>query len=213
MIFVNFKEYKNTIGSKSEELSKWCEEIAQKSGISIVPIVSPLWAKDGSWLGHVDGVETEAHTGYVSINQAKAAGVVGSLLNHSEHALPLQTIAKTVAMARKDSFKIVVCVKSVGQAERILKKMKPDFLAYEPKYLIGSKTSSIAKERLDAFAQIVQLGKTKGVMVLAGAGIKSREDVLSVVRTGGAGVLVSSAVVESLNFKESLLDLVAGFKV
>lgn len=213
MIFVNFKEYENSLGQKGVEMAKKCEELSKSCGILILPVMSPLWVQKGAWLGHVDPVGAGAFTGYVSVDQAAAAGVAGSLINHSEHTIPLQKIAQTVTAAKKAGLKTVVCVKSVGQAERILKKMKPDFLAYEPKYLIGSKTASVASERLEALTTIIGLAKEKQIGVLAGAGVKTAADIEAVVRSGAVGVLVSSSVVENSNFEDALMGLVAGFKV
>jgi triosephosphate isomerase len=194
-------------------MAKKCEELSKSCGVLILPIMSPLWIQKGAWLGHVDPVSVGAFTGYVSVNQAVAAGVAGSLINHSEHPIPLQKIAQTVSAAKKAGLKTVVCVKSIGQAERVLKRMKPDFLAYEPKYLIGSKTASVASERIDALMAIIGLAKEKQVGVLAGAGVKTMADIQIVVRSGAAGVLVSSSVVENSNFEDALLGLAAGFKV
>ncbi len=219
MIFVNFKLYEKTFGDFTLELARICFEVEAETGIRVVPIVSSFFAKEiflkfgkKAWLGHIDMFAEGKKTGYISPVLAQKLGVGGSLLNHSEHPLKIGSIANCIA-ACPTGFETMICTKSFGQADNILKKIKVKYLAYEPSYLIGSKTSSIATDRIEVFEKIVESAKKRGSFVLAGAGIKGRSDVTAVIQAGGSGVLVSSQVVESTDPKAVLLDLVAGFKV
>ncbi len=219
MILVNFKLYEKTFGDFSLELAKICFEAGKETGVSIIPIVSPffidrIFKECGvkAWIGHVDPYREGKWTGYISASAAYNMGCTGSLLNHSEHPLPLGTIASSLSLFPKE-MQSVVCVKSMGQMERFCKKMTPNYFAYEPPYLIASKTASVASERIEVFEKIVGLGKEKGVKVLAGAGVKDKNDVMAVVKAGGVGVLLSSGVVLSNDPKGVLMDLASGFKV
>jgi|GEM_PF-1225113 len=217
MIFVNFKLYEKTFGEYSLELAGICFSVSKETGIRVVPIVSDFFAMEvykrygqKPWIGHVDMYDKGKKTGFVSPVLANKINVGGSLLNHSEHPVKIGTVANTLAIM-PSGFEGLVCSKSLGQTENILKKMKPNYLAYEPPYLISSKTASIATDRIEVFEKIVELCKKKGVVPLAGAGVKTKSDVVAVLKAGGKGVLVSSQVVESDNPRAVLLDLADGF--
>lgn len=219
MILVNFKLYEKTLGEYSVELAKLCFEVGVETGLSIIPIVSPffvdrIFRETGKkpWIGHVDMFAEGKKTGYISAPCAFGVGADGSLINHSEHGLSLGVIANTLGTL-PEGMKSLVCVKSLGQMERFSKKLAPNYFAYEPPYLIASKDASVASERIEVFEKIVNIGKEKGVEVLAGAGVKDKKDVEAVLQAGGKGVLLSSQVVLSSDPRAVLLDLASGFKV
>jgi triosephosphate isomerase len=168
-----------------------------KKSISLSPFfIDRIFKECGvkAWIGHVDPYREGKWTGYISASAAYNMGCTGSLLNHSEHPLPLGTIASSLSLFPKE-MQSVVCVKSMGQMERFCKKMTPNYFAYEPPYLIASKTASVASERIEVFEKIVGLGKEKGVKVLAGAGVKDKNDVMAVVKAGGVVGLMRDGMV------------------
>jgi len=142
MILVNFKIYKETFGDGALKLAEICKKVSQKSGVKIIPVVSALDAvrikeklNIEVYLQAVDEFSENAKTGFISPVQAEALKIEGSILNHSEHQIKPGTIKK-ILKAQPRSFKMIVCLSSLGQIERWAKNIKPDYIAYEPKNLI-----------------------------------------------------------------------------
>jgi triosephosphate isomerase (TIM) len=215
MIVVNFKIYEETFGDKALELAKICKKVMEKTKVKIIPVVSALDAfriKDKLdmevWLQNVDGVFEGAANGSISPLQAKILGVEGTLLNHSEHKMPPGTIKKMLKNWPK-GFKITLCLGSLGQTETWAKDLKPDFIAYEPKYLISSKEKSVATEKPEVIKKFVQ--KYPEVPILVGAGIHSVKDVEVSLKLGAKGILISSYIVKSSNQEKKLEELARVF--
>lgn len=214
MIFVNFKTYKEGTGEKAVKLGKICQEVAKKTGIEIFPVVQAVdlyqvsqQVKIPVWVQHLDPFPQGQYTGWINLEAVKEAGASGAILNHSEHRLPPGTIRQ--AIKKSKNFKVMVCCKSTGQAER-LAKFKPDFLAYEPPELIGSRDRSVASEKPEAIGNLVKM--IPEIPIIVGAGIHFREDVKVSLKMGAKGVLVATDVVLAKNPKKELEDLVKGFK-
>ncbi len=215
MIAVNFKIYENTFKTGTLELAKICRKVQEKTKVRIIPVVSALDArmikeKIGGevWIQNSDEFFEGAFSGSISPIQAKAAGVDGTLLNHSECRKNPGTIKKMLAAWPKD-YKVTLCLSSLGQAEKWAKDLKVDYVAYEPRNLIGSKDKSVASEKPDVIKKMVTLfGKTP---VLAGAGIHSPEDVKVSLKLGAKGILIASYIVKNANPEEKLMELAECF--
>ncbi len=192
------------------------------------------------WLQNLDLFFEGAHTGWVSPLAAILAGADGALLNHSEHKIPPGKIRQIIAYLKKDkwrnhwlnefrkvglippkneqmlndqmkNFPLMVCVKTKGQIERWLKKLRPrpEFVAYEPPELIGGEIS-VSQAQPQVIERIVKL--LPRYQVVVGAGIKTADDVRRALTLGAKGVLVSSAVVKAEDPERKLLELVEGVK-
>jgi triosephosphate isomerase len=221
MIFVNFKTYQEGTGEKALGLAKVCEEIAQKSGIEIIPVVqvADLYrisqqVKIPIWVQHLDWQPQGQSTGWINLEAVVEAGASGTLLNHSEHQIPPGTIRQIITRNKKQEtrnkkFEILVCCKSLGQAER-LAKFEPDFLAYEPPELIGSQEKSVASGKPEAIAHLVKM--VPDIPIIVGAGIHSQEDVRISLEMGAKGILVATDIVLAKDPRKELEDLAKGFK-
>ena len=215
MIVVNFKIYEETFGEKAFELAKICKKISQKTKVKIIPAVSALDAlrirnelEIDVWLQNVDEVFEGAKSGSISPIQAQMLGICGSLINHSENKKKPGSIKKMLKNW-PNKFKAMVCLSSLGQAERWAKNIKPDYIAYEPKNLIGSKDKSVASEKPDTIKKIVE--KYPNVPVFVGAGIHSARDVEVSLKLGAKGILISSYIVKNKKPEERLEELARCF--
>ncbi|PIU03925.1 triose-phosphate isomerase [Candidatus Shapirobacteria bacterium CG08_land_8_20_14_0_20_39_18] len=219
MIFVNFKTYPQGTGQKAVELVKICESVSKESGVEIIPVVQAvdLWrvtqaVKIPVWVQHVDWFEPGQHTGWINLESVIESGASGTLLNHSEHQLAPGTINQVIKRSEKrdagsgKKFQIMVCCKTTGQAERLL-KLKPDFLAYEPPELIGNKMKSVTTEKPKVIKKIVELSS---ISVIVGAGIHSKQDIETSLKMGAKGILVSSDIVLADNPEQELRKLTGG---
>ena len=217
MILVNFKIYKQSFGMGAVELAKTCQEVAKKTKVEIIPVVSALdgWrikTEVGGkvFLQNVDEYKEGAKTGQISAVAAKELGLDGSLLNHSECRKKPGTIRKMIKCWPKD-FVSVVCLQSLGQAEKWGRKIKADFVAYEPKDLIGSKDKSVASEKSSVIKNMVKI--LEPTPILVGAGIHQAKDVEVALKMGAKGILVASDVVKAENPRKELLELAEAFRV
>lgn len=218
MIFVNFKTYRKATGEKAVALAKTCGEVREKTGVKIIPIVQTvdLWrirqkVKIPLWVQHVDWQEEGKFTGFINLRALIQAEASGTLLNHSEHHLPFPVIEKTLESIKqlKKEFKVMICAKNLKEMVK-LKRLKPDFLAYEAAELIASKTKSVARVHPRIISSAVR--KAEGLPVIVGAGIKSSEDVKISLEKGAAGILVASSVILAPSPKKKLLELAKNFR-
>lgn len=215
MILINFKTYRETWGDNAVELGKIIKEEGDKNGVEIVVATSALDAyrvrqESGAkvWLQAVDEQNPGKSTGHISALQAKEVGVEGTLLNHYECQIPKGKILKIIGN-KPDGFKIMLCVKSLGQIEKWARNCKADYILYEPPELIASKEASVATAKSESIKKAVELAGS--IPLIVGAGIKSKEDVEVSLKLGAVGVGLSSAFVLAKDPINVLNDIISGF--
>lgn len=200
---INLKAYSSATGKNSERIASASKSFKEK--IWVVPQTADIVRISRictTLAQHVD-LACGSNTGFISVDSIKCAGAFGSILNHSEHRLPLDVIKKTVSLLKKNKLKSVVCCPSVSSAKKI-SELKPDFIAIEPPELIGTGVS-VTKANPKIISNVV---KNVNVPVLCGAGISSSEDVLAAKRLGAVGVLVASAVAKAKSPSVALRKLI-----
>lgn len=213
-ILVNLKTYEESLGPKAVALASIARDISRETGVciavapqtvdltSVIKVVDiPVFAQ------HIDPVEYGRFTGHILPEAIAEAGCVGTLINHSERRLPLETIEVTVKRAKEVSLFQVVCVDSV-ETGRSVAPFSPDVIAIEPPELIGSGIS-VSKARPEVVSRSVEdcRNVNPDVNILCGAGITSGEDVAAALRLGSTGVLVASGVVKAADPRAKLLEL------
>jgi len=216
MLLINFKTYPQAIGPKALKLTQLLEEVAKKYpkvGVGFAPpslqlaevaahTNFPIWAQ------HVDFAGEGQFTGYLSPADARAAGAVGTFLNHSEHPLNFETIRKTANLAREAGLKVLIFARSPQKAAE-LKELSPDYIAYEPPELIGGSVSVTSAKPEIIREAVRRVGK---IPLLIGAGVHERSDITTALKLGAAGAVVSSAVVTAADPPTIYADLLAGFE-
>lgn len=213
MIVVNFKTYKQATGYKAVELANICKQIQEETKIRIVavPQLADLrnCVETGAdcWVQHVDPVLPGRNTGWITVEDVEEIGAKGTLLNHAEHKLDSQVLEKTMSLIAGMAFEACICADSPEEAERVI-KLGPDFVAFEPPELIGSKDKSVASEKPDTIAQIV---KSLDRPVLIGAGVHSAEDIKVGLQMGAKGALLATDVVLAENPEKELRKLATAF--
>jgi triosephosphate isomerase len=213
MIVVNFKTYKEATGYKAINLARICKRVQEDTGVRIVavPQVADLrnCVETGAdcWVQHVDPVEQGKNTGWISREDVEEAGAMGTLLNHSEHKLELEVLGKTMAVVGGLAFESCVCAAGVEEAVKVA-ELIPDYIAYEPPELIGSRDKSVATEKPDIIQQVVS---AVTFPILVGAGVHSVEDVKVALKLGAKGVLLATDVVLSEAPEKELRDLAMAF--
>ncbi|MEA3457373.1 MAG: triose-phosphate isomerase, partial [Candidatus Thermoplasmatota archaeon] len=159
---------------------------------------------------HIDPIKPGSHTGWTLPESVKAAGAVGTLINHSEHRLKLADIDVCVARAKELDLGHIVCSNNIATSKAIA-ALSPNFVAVEPPELIGGDTSvttadpGIVSGSVDAVRDV-----DKNVKILCGAGVKNGKDVAKSIELGAEGVLLASGIVKAEDKESVIRDLVSG---
>lgn len=219
MLFVNFKTYKESSGERVFDLISQVEAASREAGVKVIAAVSAADIREVTmssgleiWAQHVDAVEFGAHTGAILPEAVLADGAMGTFLNHSENKFEKSDDLKIAAgHCRKLGLKTLIFAGDLEELKLIL-KLKPDFTAYEPPELVGSKTTSVAESKPEVIAKAVELAHDARIPLIVGAGIKSQKDVRVSVSLGADGVAVASDIVKAHDPKKETLELLEGFK-
>ncbi|MEM2934741.1 MAG: triose-phosphate isomerase [Candidatus Thermoplasmatota archaeon] len=210
IIVVNTKAYEEAIGEKALEIAKIMEKMGKKYEVEMAIAVQPsdiyLISSNTSikvFSQHTDAIENGAYTGFISPIAVKRAGACGSLLNHSEHRMKIEDIAKCIEISRKVGLISVVCASNLSVTKSIA-CLNPDYVAVEPPELIGGDIS-VTEAKPEVIEKAVEIVKLQGSKILCGAGIKKARDVEKAVSMGVDGILVASGVVKAKD-KEKILE-------
>ena len=214
---INFKAYKESTGTKGVELALLCEKVAKETGKEIWIAVHSTDIRNivekvdiPVLCQHADPVPYGAYTGWLPPAMLKEMGAKGTLLNHSEHQLPMAVLDTSVALCKKAGLTVVVCADTPSKAEEVA-RFKPDFIAIEPPELIGGDISVSTAQPEVITDSVNRVRKEATIPVLCGAGIKKTEDVKKAIELGARGILVASGVTKADNPEKALRELVAGF--
>jgi len=203
IIVINFKTYKQ--GKAAIELAKQLEKVSKDIiiGVQATDIYEIVKAtKLRVYSQHVDWQRPGRFTGFILPEAIKKDKAEGSFLNHSEHRLSFGILKKTIKRCKQVGLKTLVFASSLKEAKKI-KKLKPNYLVYEPPELVGGKISvSEAKPEL-----IKNIAKKLKCKFLVGAGIHTSEDVKIAMKLGASGIAISSAVCKAKNPGKKLREL------
>jgi triosephosphate isomerase len=214
VLVINFKNYREALSEEGLQLARSIGAAALEARASAV--IAPPPAMLSSVLAethlpvfsqHADPSKAENSTGHVTPSVLKAIGCAGSILNHSEHRLPVEQIREAVSLLKGCSLFSLVCAKDAREAGE-LASLDPDYIAVEPPELIGS-GRAVSKVSPEVVVQAVEaiLKANPRTVPLCGAGIVDGADVSASLRLGARGALVSSGVVKNANPYEKALEL------
>ena len=215
LAIINFKAYESSTGRNAIKLAKICEKVAKKENENIAIAVQPadIFAvaanvKIPVLAQHVDAIECGAKTGWILPESVQQNGAIGSLINHSEHQIPLSQINATIKRLKSLGMLSICCANTPAIAVKIA-KLKPDIIAIEPPELIGGNIA-VSQAKPQVITQTT--GKIKNIPILCGAGVKTKDDVAKAVKLGAKGILVASGVTNAPNPEKALTQLVRGLK-
>jgi len=215
VLIVNCKTYKAASGEKARKLAYTCEKVAEQTGTEIA--IAPQNADIGRLAERVDIPVLAQHTdpdAYGSNTGSDLArslaynGADGTLINHSEDQVALDTIESVIGRCQDADMETVVCVDEQTLADNTA-DFKPDYIAYEAPELIGGDTS-VSEAKAEVLKDVVKTVDGRAP-VLTGAGVKSQEDVQKALELGSRGILVASGVIKAEDPEQALRDLVEPF--
>lgn len=219
MIVVNTKAYKEAMGKNAVELAKIMEKVAKEYNVGMAIAVQPsdiyMVASQVSipvFSQHIDAINYGSHTGWISPYAIKEAGADGTIINHSEHRMKMEDIAKAIEVAKEVELATIACASNV-EITKAMACFSPDYIAIEPPELIGGDIS-VTKAKPNIVQRAVEAVKSidDSIKVLCGAGIKDGKDVAKAVELGADGILVASGVVKAKDKEKVLIEMAEAIK-
>src|SRR5206468_12339966 len=148
--------------------------------------------------------------GWLAAEGALAAGGVGTIVNHSERKVAWEESRDLVKRCHDLGLEVVVCADDPGEAGTAA-KLGPDYIAIEPPELIGGEVSvTTAKPEVISRAVDRIHAVNPKVVVLCGAGVRTRKDVARALELGTSGVLLATGVVKAKDPEGALRNLIKG---
>lgn len=214
-LIVNLKNYPEMLGERTLMLALAAGKVSEKTGVEIIiapPTTFVAFIAANTRVpvfgqGITEG-EVGQSTGSVIPESVKGAGAAGTLLNHSEARIEdAKKLKGLVERCQKLALKVCVCVENPQEAKSVA-ELRPDYIAVEPKELIGTGIS-VSKAKPGLISETVEVLRKAGFRgeILCGAGITSGEDAIAALKLGAQGILVASCVVKANDFEAKLLEL------
>jgi triosephosphate isomerase (TIM) len=215
-LIINFKNYEEVFGDRAIKLADSARQVAENLQLEIVlapphPVLA-LLAKEiriPVICQHVDDEKMGASTGFIMPEIAKSYGVVGSLINHSEHRMEMSSISRLVERLRKLDMVSIVCAQEPQEVVEI-SNLEPDFIAIEPPELIGS-GRAVSKENPTIITKSIE-GAGSRSSIICGAGISDKDDVSKAMDLGSQGILVASGVIKAASWEKKITELASAMK-
>ena len=215
-LIINFKNYEEVSADGAIRLGETARQVAEKLQVEIIlapphPALA-LIAKEIEIpviCQHVDDEKMGPSTGFTVPEIAKSYGAIGSLINHSEHRIEMNSIASLVKRLRRLGMVSIVCAQEPQEVVEI-STLEPDFIAIEPPELIGS-GKAVSKENPTVITKSIE-GAGSRSRIICGAGISDKEDVSKAMELGSQGILVASGVIKATSWDKKITELASGMK-
>jgi len=215
LVLINLKTYPQTIASKGLSVGKQLSQLKPKNySLAIAPTlltlketVKRIPKKHMSLFSQHADTFPGAFTGSIPIKELQHIGVKGVIVNHSEKKVPFKQLQETIALCRTSRLQTVVCASRLSEVKKIA-KLHPDYLAYEPKKLIGGNISvTTAKPKIIIKALMVIQRYSPKTQLLVGAGVHNNQDLTQALLLGASGVLIGHAIATARNPGKALQKL------
>lgn len=215
-LIINFKNYEEVSADGAIRLGQTARQVAEKLQVEIIlapphPVLA-LIAREIEIpviCQHVDDEKMGPSTGFTVPEIAKSYGAIGSLINHSEHRIEMNSIASLVKRLRRLEMVSIVCAQEPQEVVEI-STFEPDFIAIEPPELIGS-GKAVSKENPTVITKSIE-GAGSRSRIICGAGISDKEDVSKAMELGSQGILVASGVIKATSWDKKITELASGMK-
>jgi triosephosphate isomerase len=215
-LIINFKNYEEVSADGAIRLGETARKVAEEIQVEIIlapphPVLA-LIAKEVEIpviCQHVDDEKMGPSTGFTVPEIAKSYGAIGSLINHSEHRIEMNSIASLVKRLRRLGMVSIVCAQEPQEVVEI-STFEPDFIAIEPPELIGS-GKAVSKENPTVITKSIE-GAGSRSRIICGAGISDKEDVSKAIELGSQGILVASGVIKATSWDKKITELASGMK-
>ena len=194
-------------GAEAVRLAVEADRLAAELGVSIIydpqavdiPAVAAATSRILVFAQHMDPVPPGRGVGAVLAEAIRAAGAVGTLLNHSEKRLTRSVLRRSIERARSSGLSTLVFADSPDEAAA-LARLGPDIVLAEPPALIASGVS-VGNVMAGFVAEAVAAvkGVDPRILVMSGAGVNGPDDVEQMIRLGLDGTGSSSGILKAVD--------------
>ncbi len=215
ILIINFKNYAEIQGERCLALARQVEEVARElsleDSIAIAPptpalaLISSRFDNITVIAQHVDDANEGSTTGYVTAEMLRSFNIRGSIVNHSEHRLDLNTIKGIINRLKRLNMLSIVCANTPDEVKR-LAVLNPDYIAIEPPELIGT-GNAVSKSKPEVIVKAVEAVNSNSSKIICGAGIVDASDVKAALRLGSRGILVASGVIKAKDWRTKVHEL------
>jgi len=185
LLIANFKNYKK--GKNALKLAKLIQKYNKQALVGVQFQDIKLVSSNTNLK-----VYSQQLTKEFNAKKVKFLGAHGTFLNHSAYKLGLNDIKKLNNKSKQAGLKVIVFAANLNEVKQI-KKLKPNYIAYEDPKLIGT-GKSITKYKGKNVEKFVRLLKGTKIIPVCGAGISSIDDVKQAKKLGCKGVAIASAI-------------------
>ena len=209
-LIVNPKAY--IYGEETLELAKICDELAQEYDIDIIftaQHVDIQKVADNTeniivTAQHMDGITAGRGMGHILPEGIKEAGAKAVILNHAEHQLTINQLAKALKRAKELELLTIVCSDTPEETKAIA-TFSPDVMICEPTSLIGTGNTS-DDEYIKATNEAVK-SVNKNILVIQAAGVSTGDDVYRVIIEGADGSGGTSGILNAPSRKGKIIEM------
>lgn len=145
---------------------------------------------------HMDALRPGRGIGTVLPEAVKAAGAVGTLLNHAERPIPLDEIERTIQRADEVGLATAVCADTLENVAAIA-RMAPNIIFAETPERIGTGVRDEEDQAAIARVNEIVWSINPRIRVLHGAGISNGKDVYAVIARGAQGSGSTSGIIQA----------------
>lgn len=207
-------------GKDALELAKAADKISKKYGITIIfdpqyvdiPKIAAETENIYVFAQHMDSIKIGVGVGSILPEAIKAAGAVGTLLNHSERRINLSEISKTIKRADEVGLATLVFADSPEEAAAIA-YLNPNIILAEPPELIGSSTS-VGKLQEEFISKTIAAVKkiNPKIIIANSAGIRTADDVAQIIRLGAQATGSTSGILKSKDPVKTMEEMIKALK-
>ena len=207
-------------GDEAVRLAREADRLSGELGVTVIfdpqAVDIAAVARDARHLlvfaQHMDPVPPGRGVGAVLAEALRAAGAVGTLLNHSERPMTGPDLVAAVGRAREAGLHTLVFADSPADAAEVA-RLGPDIVLAEPPELIatGRSAGSVMREFVERSLAAVHAIDPR-ILVMSGAGVHTPEDVATMIRLGLDGTGSSSGILRAADPVAVMRDMLIALR-
>jgi len=156
---------------------------------------------------HIEPIATGPTTGKILPEALQSAGAVGTMINHPENQMIFGDVQKTIQRAQDCNLLSLVFAQTKEQAIAVAYMGGDMVMVEEPQYIATN--TILDSNYIGQVAQAVTRVKPD-MLVLQGAGIRSKMDVHRVISQGVQGTGSSSGIFKAQDPKQMTIEMIEG---
>ncbi|MGE5073771.1 MAG: triose-phosphate isomerase [Anaerolineae bacterium] len=202
-------------GYQALALAKHADAMSVKYGVQIfftpqavdIRLLAAAMQNVQVFAQHMDALEIGRGIGAVLPEALQAAGATGTLLNHAERKLSLETLERTIRRADNVGLGTMVCADHLAEAVAVA-RLHPNVIIAEAPELIGvGKRATSDRELIGKINQAIW-DVDPAIRVLHAAGISTAQDVYDVIAAGAQGSGSTSGIMKAPDRFRMLEDMI-----